>query len=296
MTDRRHLFQTAAGEPGQIGLGVQPGQLPQPDDGRRIVRLTVIYRSGDLGVHARPAQLLAVHHLPDGRPHQRWPREVQPRAFGHDQRVAHHRQVRPARHAVAHDGAQLRNPLRAHPGVQVKDPPEVVLIRENLVLHRQVHARRIDEVHDPQAVFLSDGLRPDHLLGGDGKKGSGLDGGVVGDDHPGPPGDLTDARHHAASRAAARLPVHLVSGEGHQFVEGSAGVDQGGDAFTGGQAALGVLPGRGVRATSCLNLQPVHLQPFKRQCPAFSPGAASAARVDHAGSLSAVRQRASGDR
>ena len=70
----------------------------------------VVDRAADRGVHRRAAEFFAGDFLPDGALHQRRPGEIEPRAFGHQQLVAEHRQIAAAGDAVPHDGGDLRMP------------------------------------------------------------------------------------------------------------------------------------------------------------------------------------------
>ena len=68
--------------------------------------------------------------------------------------VAHRRHVGAAGGAGAHHHRDLRDALRRHVGLVVEDAAEVVAVREDLVLERQVGAAGIDQVDAGQAVLL----------------------------------------------------------------------------------------------------------------------------------------------
>ena len=74
----------------------------------------------------RAAQLFGGSFLPDRRLHQRGAGEKQAAALGHQNVVAHHRQIRAARDAHPHDGGDLRNAHGAHHGVVAEDAAEIV--------------------------------------------------------------------------------------------------------------------------------------------------------------------------
>ena len=90
--------------------------------------------------------------------------------------------------------AILRDALRREDGVVAEDPAEVVLVGEDLVLHRQEDARRVDEVDQRQAVLGRRSLGAEDLLDRHREERAGLHGGVVGDDHDPPAGDRADRR------------------------------------------------------------------------------------------------------
>ena len=150
--------------------------------------------------------------LADRRLHQRGPGQVEAGALGHQHRVAEDRQIGAARDAVAHDRRELRDPPRREHGVVAEDPAEVVDVGEDLVLHRQEDARRIDEVDQRQAVLAGDLLGAEDLLDRHREAGARLDRGVVGDDHHATAVDRADRRDDPARRRPAPLLVHLVGG------------------------------------------------------------------------------------
>ncbi len=104
----------------------------------------VVDGSGDLGVHGSSAELFTGDLLTDGGPDERRPGQVQTRSLGHDQGVTHDGKVGTARHTVPHDRRDLRDPHCTHTCVEIEDPPEIVLIRKDLILHRQIDPGRID--------------------------------------------------------------------------------------------------------------------------------------------------------
>ncbi len=183
----------------------------------RIVLLVKIDRAADFGVHLRAAQFLGFDDLADGGFHQRRAGEIKAAAFGHQNLVAQHRQIRAAGDAVAHDGGELRKARGGDDGVVAKDAAEIVFVGKNLVLHRQKDAGGIDQVNNRQRAFEGDALGADQLLGGGGKKRAGFHGGVVGDDHAGNAGDVADAGDGAGGGNVAPLLVHFVGGPEPDF-------------------------------------------------------------------------------
>ena len=113
-----------------------------PRDARVVVRLAKIHRAANLRVHFRAAQIFGGSDLSDGRLHQRGAGQEKSRAFGHQNVVAHQRQVRSASNAHAHDGGELGNAHRAHHRVVAKNAAKIVRIGENVFLQRQEIRRR----------------------------------------------------------------------------------------------------------------------------------------------------------
>src|SRR5437899_2971796 len=90
---------------------------------------------------------------------KRWLATIPTAPRRHQDLVAQHRQIGAAGDAIAHDGGELRNAGRGDDRIISKDPPEVVLIWKNFILHRQKYAGRIDQVNQWQIVFECDPLR-----------------------------------------------------------------------------------------------------------------------------------------
>ena len=206
-----------------------------------VVRLAKIHRAADLRVHLRAAQFLGRNSLPDGGLHQRRAGQKKPRAFRHQNVVAHHRQISAAGDAHAHDGGDLRNAHRAHHRVIAKHAAEIVGIRENVLLQRQKNARGIDQIDRGNAVFDRDVLRADHFLRGHREKRPGFYGGVVRDDHHQPARDSRQAGNRARRRRAAPFLIHFVSGVNAQLEKFRSGIDQARDALARREPALFVL-------------------------------------------------------
>ena len=104
--------------------------------------MAVVDDSGDVGLHHRAAQRLVVGLLADRRPHQvRAGEEDRAGALDDVRLVGHDRQVGAAGDAGAHDRRHLEDALGGQPGVVVEDAAVVLLVGEDLVLHRQEDAR-----------------------------------------------------------------------------------------------------------------------------------------------------------
>src|SRR6478735_9761693 len=74
--------------------------------------------------------------------------------------VAHRRYVRTPRRARTEYGGDLRDAVARHPRLVVEDAAEVLLVGEDLVLHREERAAGIDEVDARDAVLGRDLLGP----------------------------------------------------------------------------------------------------------------------------------------
>ncbi len=142
----------------------------------------------------------------------------------YDHLVAHRRHVRPARSTAPHDGGHLRNALRAHARLVVEDTPEVLPVREDLVLQRQKGPAGVDEVDAGKMVSLGYLLGPEVLFDRHRVVGAALDRRVVRHDHDLPPRDAPDAGDHARRR---NLPVvHLEGSQRRELQERRVRVEE----------------------------------------------------------------------
>src|SRR5699024_9402432 len=166
--------------------------------------------------------------------HQRRPAEEDRALLAHDDGlVAHRRHVGAARGGGAHHRGDLRDPVGAHPRLVEEDPAEVVAVGEHLVLHRQVGAAGVDQVHAGQAVLLGDLLGAQVLLHRHREVGAALDGGVVGEHQAVPAVDQSDPGDHAGAR---RGPVvHPLRSQRCDLQERRAEIEQPVDAIPGQQ-------------------------------------------------------------
>ncbi len=171
------------------------------------------------------AELLGGHLLPRRGLHQRRAAE-EDRALVADDHglVAHRRDVGAARRARPHHRRQLRDPLRRHRRLVEEDAAEVLAVGEDLVLHRQVGAARVDQVDAGQPVLQRHLLRPQVLLHRHRVVGAAFDGGVVGDDDDLAPLDPTDPGDDPGPRRGA--VVEALGGERRDLEEGAAEVEQ----------------------------------------------------------------------
>src|SRR3546814_8845017 len=72
---------------------------------------------------------------------------------------SHGRNIRPARSAASHDASDLENALCAHLRLIVEDAAEMLAVRKNLCLIRQVRPTRINQINAWQPIFRRDFLR-----------------------------------------------------------------------------------------------------------------------------------------
>ncbi len=201
----------------------------------------VVGHAREPGMHIGAAKLLGAHHLAGGGLHERRAAE-EDRAGALDDHhlVAHGGHVGAACGAGAQHSRDLGNAVGRHLGLVVEDPPEVVAVGEDLVLHRQEGAAAVNQVDAGQVILLGDLLRPQVLLDGEGIVGAALHSGVVGDDNDLAAADGADAGNDAGT--GHLVGVDGVSGEGAQLQEGGAVVQQQLHALAHQQlAALGVL-------------------------------------------------------
>ena len=195
----------------------------------RLERLDVVPREvvGDPRqprVDVGAPELLGGNVLAGRRLHEgRSPEEDGSGALDDDRLVGHRRHVGAAGRARAHDHRDLRDARRRQPGLVEEDAPEVLAVREDLGLHRQVGAAGIDEIDARQPVLERDLLRPKVFLDGDGEVRAALDGGVVGHHHhlaaahPPDPGD--------EPRRRRLVVVHAPGGQRRQLEKGGVGVE-----------------------------------------------------------------------
>jgi len=187
-------------------------------------------------------ELLLLHVLPDGRLHEVRPRQKHRAGVLYDDGlVAHNGQIGPAGHAAPHDGRNLRNALARQLRVVAEDAAEVVLVRENFVLHRQVHARRVDEVDDGHMVLQRNFLCAEVFLSRNRKPGPRLHGGVVRHDHALLAANGPQPHDRPPCRASPFVLVHLVPGKQAQLPKRRRVVDQVLDPLAGRELAPLVL-------------------------------------------------------
>ena len=198
-----------------------------PRDGERMVVVegVVVGDPGLARMDVRPAQLLRGHHFADRGLHEwRAAEEDGPLPPDDDALVAHRGHVGAPRGARAHDDGDLGDPHRRHVRLVVERAPEMLAVREHLVLKGEERAPRIDEVDAGEVVLEGDLLGAEVLLDAHRVVGAALDRRVVRDDHaldpahPADPGDEARRRHVAA--------VHVEGGELRELEEGGARIEE----------------------------------------------------------------------
>ena len=224
--------------------------------------MTVVDDARDVGLHHGTAEGLVLDPFADRRCDEvRAGEKDRAGAFDDVRLVAHDRQVGAAGDARADDRRHLEDAGRGEAGVVVEDPAVVLAVGEDLVLHRQEDPGRVDEIDHRQAVFERDLLRPQDLLDAERELRSGLDGGVVRDDHHVAAVDAADAGHHSRCRRAAPLGVHAVGRPEAELEKGRARVAERRDPLARRQLALFVLAGLRLRAAARAQLCLLRGQP-----------------------------------
>ena len=215
-----------------------------------IIRFFEINGARNLSMHRSSAELLRSNLLPNRRLHQRRPGEKQPAAFRHQHGIGHHRQIRAACHAHAHDGRDLRNILRRHHRVIAKDAPKIILIRKHILLQRKKHAGRVNQINRGNTILKRNRLRADHLLRRHGKERAGLHRGIVRNDHHEPAMHAAQAGDNARRRRSTPLRIHFVCGIKAKLKKLRAGIKQQRKPFAHRQPLLGMLRVNRLRAAA----------------------------------------------
>jgi len=137
---------------------------------RRVIVGEMVGDSRRSRMHVAAAEFFGSDDFARGRFDQRRAgKKYRALIFDDDGFVRHCRHVGAARSAGTHHYRDLRNAQRRHVGLVVENAAEVIAIRKNFVLARQMRAARIDEVNARQAVGLRDFLRTQMLLTVSGK-------------------------------------------------------------------------------------------------------------------------------
>ena len=194
-------------------LEVRDDLAADPDRVALVAR-EVVGHAGDPRVHLGAAELLVVGVLAGRHLHQRRPGEVDLRlVLDHDHVVAHPRDVRAARGRAAEHQADRRDPGLRAPG-QVAEPAPAG--HEDLRLHRQVGARRLDHRDRRQPVVLGDVGQPPRLPRRHLADRAALDRGLARGDQALDPGHPADPADQPGARRVAR---HVLAGERAQLEE-----------------------------------------------------------------------------
>ena len=132
-------------------------------------------------------------------------------------------------------------PARREDGVVAEDAAEVVVVGEDLVLHREEDARGIDEVDEREVVVRRDLLGAEDFLDRHREERARLHGGVVGDDHHPAAGDEPMPVTTPADGAPPHSAYIPWAAQRPSSRNGASGVDQVGDPLAGGLSSLLVL-------------------------------------------------------
>ncbi|MNQ57945.1 hypothetical protein D3C85_721160 [compost metagenome] len=217
--------------------------------GMGIVLGQVVGHPGVGAVHQGAPQGLGADLLAGGGSDQRRPRQEDGGLLpDHDGFVGHGGHIGAARGAEPHHHGELGDVLGRHAGLVVEDAAEVIPIGKHLVLHGQEGTARIHQIEAGEAQPLGDGLGAQVFLHGERVVGAALDGGIVHHQQAEPARDLAQSRDDAGG--GHRLLIHLPGGQGREFEEGGAGIEQPIDALAGQQLAAGLMAGLIGRAPS----------------------------------------------
>ena len=136
------------------------------------------------GVHIAATQVFRADDFANRRFDQRRPTQKNGAlVFHNDGFITHRRHIGATCGATAHDHRDLRNALRAHIGLVVKNPTKVVAVRKHIVLVGQIGTARVHQINTWQAVLHGYFLRTQMLFHGHRVVGATFDCGVVADDH-----------------------------------------------------------------------------------------------------------------
>ena len=118
----------------------------------------------------------------------------------------------------------MRNALRAHIRLVVKDAAKVVAVREHLVLVGQIGAAGVDQIDAGQVVLLRHFLRAQVFFDRHGVVGAAFDGGVVAHNHAVHTADPANASNQPG--AGGVVAVQIERGQGSELQKRRARVQQ----------------------------------------------------------------------
>ena len=197
----------------------------------RIVVAQVLAQPGDGGVREGATKLLFARVFADRGLDQRRTRQIDRRPVAHQHNMFRQaRQVGAARGRRPMNNGDLRNPRRRQPGLVGK---AASALDKDLGLVQQVGATGLDQMDQRQLVFARDGLRPQGLLQTHRGDGAALERAVAGRYQAALAADNADADDATAAVDAglAVVVVHAQTGQGTEFEEIAAAVDQARHAF-----------------------------------------------------------------
>ncbi|ENN86135.1 hypothetical protein RHSP_33009 [Rhizobium freirei PRF 81] len=206
-----------------------------------IVARQMIGDAGKARMDIAAAEILGRDHLPRRRLDERRTGEKdRPLLLDDDGFVGHSRHIGAACRAGAHDDGNLRNAGGRHIGLIVEDAAEMIAIRKDFVLVRQVGATGIDEIDAREIVLRGDLLRAKMLLHRDRIVGAAFDRGIVADDHAVTARNAADAGDQAGARGL--IAMHSMGGRRADLQKRRGGIDQAGDAIARQHLAAAHMP------------------------------------------------------
>ncbi len=142
--------------------------------------------------------------------------------------VRHGRHVRTACRAGAHDDGDLGDAHGRHISLVVENAPEVLLIREHLILQWQECSATINKVHAWKSVLSCNLLCTQMLFDSDRVVSATLHSCIIGDDHTVYTINSANSSNNSSRR---HISIHLMTSESTQFKERSSGINQTIDSF-----------------------------------------------------------------
>lgn len=132
-------------------------------------------------------------------------------AFNNDRLIAHRWHISSASRAGAHYHRNLRYLAGTHPRLVIENTSKMHLVWEDLVLHGQVCAPRIDQINTGQGILLGDLLGSQVFFNGYREIRATFYGSIVGDNHHLMLSDMSDASDNSlAYKQFALLFVSLL--------------------------------------------------------------------------------------
>ncbi|MNS49189.1 hypothetical protein D3C72_817890 [compost metagenome] len=131
----------------------------------------------------------------------------------HQRLIAHDRQVRPTSHTTTGYSCDLGNSHSTHLCIISEYTSEMLLVREDLVLHRQVYTRTIHDIDHRQAVFHRNLLKAQVFLTRNREPGPGFNRIIIGNDHTLTATYITYTGYRTTGRTTTMLWVHLITGK-----------------------------------------------------------------------------------
>ena len=191
----------------------------------RVVFSKVVGHAGFARMEIAAAQIFRADLFARGGFDERRAREEDGALFAHDDRfIAHCRDIGAAGGAASQNAGDLRYAFAGHIGLIVEYLAEMVPVRKDFGLMRQIGAAGIHQIQARQTIGLGDFLRPQMLLDGHGKISAALYRRVVCDNHTGSAGNTANAGDQAG--AGRFIPIQSISSQLTEFKKGRAGVQQ----------------------------------------------------------------------